>query len=198
MELNTEELAKRISLLRQDLDFTIEDMAVATDRSAEEYAAQESGTQDLSFTFLQKCAKKLGVDVIELLTGESPHLKHYSLVRKTSGLSIKRRLGFEYLHKAPFFKNKLAEPFVVSAPYIEEEQHKDIHLSKHAGQEMDFILSGKMKFAYEDKIEILEAGDFLMYDSGKGHGMIATGGEPCIFLAIVIPQEDSLNESSLS
>ncbi len=25
-----------------------------------------------------------------------------------------------------------------------------------------------------------------MYDSGRGHGMIATGGEPCTFLAIVM------------
>ena len=25
-----------------------------------------------------------------------------------------------------------------------------------------------------------------MYDSSRGHGMIATGGEPCTFLAVVM------------
>lgn len=43
-----------------------------------------------------------------------------------------------------------------------------------------------MRFAYEGHVEELEAGDALLYDSGRGHGMIATGGEPCRFLAIVM------------
>ena len=33
-------------------------------------------------------------------------------------------------------------------------------------------------------------GDVLMYDSGRGHGMIATGGEPCVFYAIVLKPQD--------
>ena len=193
MEPNIKEVACRIRALREDMDLSIEDMAEATGRSAEEYAAQESGEQDLSFTFLYKCAKKLGVDVIDILTGETPHLSGYSLMRACDGLSIKRRAGFEYLHKAPHFKNKLAEPFLVTAPYLEEEQNAPIHLSYHKGQEIDYIISGKMRFAYEDHIEELEAGDLLMYDSGRGHGMIAIEGEPCVFLAIVIkPHEDSI------
>ena len=130
-----------------------------------------------------------GVDVIELLTGENPHLTGYSLTREGAGLSIKRRAGFEYLHKAPHFRHKLAEPFVVTAPYLEEEQDVPVHLSHHEGQELDFIISGQMRFAYEDHEEILNPGDVVMYDSGRGHGMIATGGEPCVFLAIVMKPE---------
>ena len=186
MNPNITEVAFRIRSLREDLEFTPEEMAEATNRSVEEYIAQESGEEDLSFTFLYKCAEKLGVDVIELLTGEDPHLAGYSLIRNGDGLSIKRRAGFEYLHKAPAFKGKLCEPFVVTAPYLEEEQNAPIHLSRHEGQEFDFILSGKLRFAYENHIEELEPGDALLYDSGRGHGMIAIGGEPCIFLAIVM------------
>ena len=192
-EPNIKEVANRIRALREDLDLTMQEMADATGRSVAEYAAQESGEQDLSFTFLYKCAKRLGVDVIELLTGETPHLKGYSLVRAGEGLSIKRRAGFEYLHKAPRLNNKLAEPFVVTAPYIEEEQNKPIHLSYHKGNELDYIISGKLRFAYEDNIEEVGPGDVLMYDSGRGHGMIATGGEPCVFLAIVMrPDEEKI------
>lgn len=188
-EPNIKEVAQRIRLLREDCDLTMQEMADATGRTVAEYAAQESGEEDLSFTFLYKCAKVLGVDVIELLTGETPHLRGYSLVRAGQGLSIKRRAGFEYLHKAPHLQNKLAEPFVVTAPYLEEEQDKPIHLSYHKGMELDFIISGKLRFAYEDHIEELEAGDTLMYDSGRGHGMIAIGGEPCVFLAVVMKPE---------
>lgn len=190
MEPNIKEVAGRIRALREDTGLTMQEMAEATGRSLSEYEAQESGEHDLSFTFLYKCANRLGVDVIDLLTGEAPHLSGYSLVKAPDGLSIKRRAGFEYLHKAPHFKNKLAEPFLVTAPYLPEEQDAPIHLSYHAGQELDYIISGRMRFAYEDHVEELGPGDVLMYDSGRGHGMIATGGEPCVFLAIVMkPQE---------
>ena len=190
MEPNIKEVAARIRALREDLDLTLQEMADATGRSTAEYAAQESGEEDLSFTFLYKCADKFGVDVIELLTGENPHLTGYSLTRAADGLSIKRRAGFEYLHKAPHFRHKLAEPFLVTAPYLPEEQDVPIHLSRHKGQELDFIISGRMRFAYEDHVEELEAGDVLMYDSGRGHGMIAIGGEPCVFLAVVLKPHD--------
>lgn len=193
MEPNIKEVANRIRVLREDLGLTMQEMADCTGRSLQEYAAQESGEQDLSFTFLYKCADKLGVDVIELLTGENPHLTCYSLMKCEDGLSIKRRAGFEYLHKAPHFRHKLAEPFMVTAPYLEEEQNEPIHLSYHEGQEIDYIISGKMRFAYEDHIEEVGPGDLLMYDSGRGHGMIAIDGEPCTFLAIVLkPHEKAI------
>ena len=94
------------------------------------------------------------------------------------------------MHKAPQFKNKLAEPFLVTMPYLPEEQDKPIHLSYHRGQEIDCIVSGHMRFAYEGHVEELGPGDVLMYDSGRGHGMIATGGEPCVFYAIVLKPQD--------
>ncbi len=178
----------RILALREDLGLTMQEMAEATGRSVAEYAAQESGEEDPTFTFLAKCAEKLGVDVIEILTGEAPTLNNYQKTPATEGLSIQRHAGFEYLHKAPLFKNRLADPFLVTQPYSEDEQNKPIHLSYHKGQEIDYIISGKMKFAYEGS-ETIEAGpgDLLMYDSGKGHGIIATGGEPVTFIAITIP-----------
>lgn len=190
MEPNTAEICRRIRALREDSELTMQEMADATGRSLEEYVAQESGEQDLSFTFLYKCAKTLGVDVVELLTGETPHLGGYIVTRAGEGLPIKRREGLEYLHKSPYFKGKLCEPFVVTAPYLEEEQDKPIHLSRHSGQEFDYIISGKLRFAYEDHIEELNPGDVVMYDSSRGHGMIATGGEPCVFLAIVMKDDE--------
>jgi transcriptional regulator with XRE-family HTH domain len=192
MEPNVQEVARRIRSLREDLELSIEDMAEATGRSAEEYAAQESGERDFTFTFLYKCANAFGVDVVELLTGEAPHLTGYELVRAGEGLSIRRRASFEYLHQAPFFAHKLCEPFIVTAPFNPDEQDKPIHLSYHAGQELDYIISGRLRFAYEDHIEELGPGDTLYYDSGRGHGMIAVGGKPCVFLAVVLKPSQAL------
>lgn len=192
VEGNNDEIRHRIRALREDLGLTMQEMANATGRSMAEYAAQESGEADLTFTFIYKCANKLGVDVTELLTGESPHLKGFSLVRDGEGIPIKRRAGFEYLHKAPLLSNKLAEPFVVTIPYSKEAEEEEIHLSYHRGQELDYVISGHLRFSYEGELTDLNPGDVVMYDSGRGHGEIAIGGEPCVILAVVMePHEEA-------
>lgn len=190
---NRHEVASRIRSLREDNDFSIEDMAQATGRSAEEYAARESGKMDLTFTFVYKCALKLGVDVVELLTGESPRLRHYEVVRAGEGLPLERHTDFHYLHKAPHFRNRLGETFLVDVPFQQESQHEPIHLSYHEGQEMDFVLKGRLRFRFEDHFEEAGPGDTLFYDSGRGHGMIAIGGEDAQILAVVFrPQGNEI------
>ena len=180
------EIVERIRTLRDILELSEEEMADYTGVSLDEYQALEAGENDFSFTFLFKCAEKFGVDMVELLTGDRPKLSFYSVVRSGKGFPIKRRQGFEYQHLGYLFRDKLAEPFLVRAPYIEEEQNQPIHLSSHDVQEFDFVMQGSLKIAMEDRTEVLHAGDAIYYDSGHGHGMIATGGEECLFLAVVL------------
>jgi transcriptional regulator with XRE-family HTH domain len=190
MEPRIAEVAARIRSLREDAGLTMQEMAEVTGLDTAAYAALESGQTDFSFTVLYKAAEKLGVDIVDLLTGEGPHLTGYSVVRAGHGLPLKRREGFEYLHVAPTFRDKLAEPFVVTAPFRAEEQDAPIALSKHVGQELDYVVSGRLKFAYENHTVELGPGDTVYYDSGRGHGMIATGGAPCTFLAVVLKARD--------
>lgn len=180
------EIARRIRELREIMGISVGEMAERLGMAAEEYTPHETGEEDFSFTFLYKCAGIFGIDIVELLTGENPKLSFYTIVRGSKGLPMKRRAGFTYNHLAYRFKNKLAEPFLVRAPYSEEEQDRPIHLSFHRGQEFDFVLQGSLKVAMEDHIEYLNEGDAIYYDSGHGHGMIATGGGECVFLAVVI------------
>ncbi|CDZ24001.1 hypothetical protein CCDG5_0876 [[Clostridium] cellulosi] len=186
METTIKEIAERIRGLREILGISEEEMAKVTGVTLEEYRASERGENDFSFTFMLKCAQRFGIDIVELMTGENPHLSFYTITRRGNGLPIQRRKGFEYCHLAPFIKNKLAEPFIVTAPYSEEEQNKPIKYSTHAGQEFDYVLEGSLKCDLDGHIEILNAGDSIYYDSGHRHGMIATGGKDCVFLAIVI------------
>lgn len=190
MEIIISEIAQRIRDLRDIMGYSVEDMAQAVDCTAEEYAAAENGEVDFSFTFIYKCAEKFDVDMIELLTGDNPRLSFYSIVRKGEGLPMKRRSGFNYSHLGYRFKDKFCEPFLVTAPYSEDEQDMPITLSTHEGQEFDYIISGSLKVAFEDHVEILNAGDAVLYNSAHGHGMIATGGEDCVFLAIILKKSE--------
>ncbi len=180
------EIAQRIRGLRDILGISEQEMAKKTDVSLDDYKMLENGESDFNFTFLYKCATIFGVDIIEILTGDKPKLGFYSITRKDKGLPIKRREGLTYQHLAPMFKNKLAEAFLVTAPFSEEAQQKEIALSTHEGQEFNYVLSGELKVVMEGHTELLCAGDSIMYDSSHGHGMIATGGEPCTFLAVVL------------
>ncbi len=183
---NRQEIAARIRSLREDYEISVEEMAEATGRTPAEYEARESGEMDLTFTFVYKCAKKFGVDVVELLTGESPRLRRYEIVRNGEGLVLERHTDFHYLHKAPHFKNRMGETFLVDVPYQPQSQHEPIHLSYHEGQEMDFVLKGHLRFRFEgDRFEEVGPGDTVYYDSGRGHGMIAIGGEDAQILAVV-------------
>ena len=179
-----QEIAERLKATR-DGRISIDEMAAVAGVSAREYSDYESGDKDFSFTVLYNCANRLNMDITELVEGKLPNLAGYSIVRAGHGMSIKRREGFEYLHVAHYMKNRIAEPFVVTAPFIADEQDKEIHLSSHEGQEMDFILEGSLKCNIDGHTEVLHAGDCLYYDSGKPHGMIATGGAKCVFIAIV-------------
>lgn len=188
MDTQISEIAQRLKALREIIGLSCEEMADYLKINVEEYNAHENAEQDFSVTFLQKCAVKLGVDVVDLMTGENPRLSFFTVTKKDHGISMKRRAGFSYSHMAHNLKGKLAEPFVVIAPYSEEEQTKEIALSTHDGQELDFILSGSLKVRMENHIVTLNEGDAIMYDSSHGHGMIATNGKECRFLAVVLPK----------
>lgn len=179
-------IAERIKSLRELLDISENAMAELHGISVEEYRRFETGEVDYDFTFLHKTAQTLGVDIAELLTGENPHLASYSLERKGEGLTIERRKGFHYLHLASRFKDRLAEPFVVTAPYSAGNETAEVRTSTHEGQEMDMVLEGSLKVVIGTKTEILNEGDTVFYNSQSPHGMVAVGGKDCKFLAVVM------------
>lgn len=186
MNYDIKDVSLRLKSTREYLDITAEQMAEKTNVSAEEYLSLESGEKDFSLSFLNECASALGVELIELLTGTEPRLQKYTVVKNGAGLPIERRAGFTYKHIAYLFKHKKIEPLVVTAPFSEDEQDIPVRLNSHDGQEMNLIISGKLKFIIDGHAEILETGDCVYYDSKNPHGMIAAGGEDCVFLAILI------------
>lgn len=183
---NIKEVAERLQGLRTACDLSIEEFCEKTDMNVEDYKKIEAGEKDFSVTFLYKCSELFNVDLVAILTGTTPKLTTYSVVRKDKGLPIERRERFAYQHLAYSFKNKEIEPLLVKAPYDEAEQEKPIKLSVHEGQEWDYVIKGSLKFVIGDHIEILNEGDSVYYNSNTPHGMIAYGGEDCEFLAVLI------------
>ena len=180
------EIAERIRGLRLLLDLSPEEIAAVVNMTPEEYLKHEEGERDFSFTFLYLIAGKMGVDMSEFLVGMMPKLSTFSLIKNGEGFPINRQSGFQYLHLAYPFKDKITEPFFVTANYDEALASAPIALSNHDGQEFDYIMSGKLRVKIGAHEMILEKGDSIYYDSGIEHGMVAHGGEDCTFLAMVM------------
>ena len=183
------EMAFRIREMRNICGFTEEEMARRTDTTVAEYRVYEAGGADLPFTFIHKCSLAFGIGITDLLEGHSAHLSSYTVTRRGEGQQTAKEPGIEISNLAPLFRNKLAEPYYCTYDYDETQQRMPIHLTTHAGQEFDIILSGQLKVQVGEHTEILGEGDSILYNSSTPHGMIAVGGGKCVFCAVVISGE---------
>ncbi len=156
----------------------------------DEYRAYENGELDFPFTFIHKCSLAFGIGITDLLEGQSAHLSSYTVTRKGQGQETAKEDGIEIQNLAPLFRKKIAEPYWVRYEYSEELQNKPIHLTKHSGQEFDFVMSGRLKVQIGENVEYLSEGDSIYYNSSTPHGMIAVDGRDCLFVAVVLPGED--------
>ena len=186
LDFKIKEMAGRIRALREIEGLEPQQMAAKTGVSVEEYLLCESGQSDLNFAFIYRCALALNVNVTEIIEGYSPKLKSYTVTRAGAGQEIAKAHGMVYYNMAYAFQNRIAEPLFVRSAYSEEAQHRDIELTTHAGQELDIVIEGKLMVQVGEHTEVLSAGDTIYYDSDTPHGMIAVGGQDCVFYAIVL------------
>ena len=191
LDLKLHEMAQRIRDLREIMGLSPEEMAGRTGVTLEEYRLCEAGEADLNFAFIYRCAQAFGVDVTDIIEGASPRLSNYTLTRAGEGQHIEHAHGMTYYNMAARFKKRVAEPLYVVAEYSEEAQLRPIECTTHDGQECDIVLSGQLKVQVGEHIEILNPGDIIYYNSTASHGMIATGGQDCVFYAIVLEGEDA-------
>ncbi len=189
------EVAARIREMREILGLSTAEMARNTEVSVQEYEQYESGALDFPFSFIHKCALAYGIDMTELLEGRSAKLTGYTVTRKGQGQQTAKENGIAIANLAPKFRDKIAEPYWVRYEYDPSQQNKPIHLATHSGQEFDLIISGKLKVQIGTHVEVLGEGDSIYYDSSTPHGMMAVDGQDCVFCAVVLPGEDTKEET---
>ena len=183
------DVAQRIRNMRDILGYSIPKMAELTEITEKQYRLYESGTADLPFTFMHKCAKAFGVEITVLLEGHSAKLSGYTVTRKGKGLVTASEDGITIQDMAPMFRKKLATPYWVTYKYSEELQDKPISTTTHAGQEFDLVVKGSMRVRIGDREEILREGDSIFFKSSRPHGMIAIDGQDCVFLAMIMASD---------
>jgi transcriptional regulator with XRE-family HTH domain len=184
MSENIRNIAMRIRELREIAGVSLETLAHEFGISRDAYQEYESGETDIPVSFLFQVAHRFGVELTDLLTGESPRLHVYSLVRNGAGMVFDRRKQYHYQHLAYNFIHKMAEPFLVTVD--PEPSDAPVTRNSHSGQEFNYVLEGRVKIIIDDHELELNQGDSLYFDSSHPHAMKALDNRAAKFLAIIL------------
>jgi quercetin dioxygenase-like cupin family protein len=81
------------------------------------------------------------------------------------------------------------EPFLVT---ITPADAKQTEPNQHIGEEILFVLEGKVEIRLLDQVEILNPGDSIYYDSTMPHVVSCHGPEPATMLAVIYAKEEMI------
>ena len=177
-------IANRLRGLREVLELSAQEVAESCHLRVEEYMALESGESDISVNVLQTIARRYGISLDVLMFGEEPKMNAYFITRAGAGVSVERRKAYKYEALASGFRDRKADPFIVTVEPAPADA--PMHLNSHEGQEMNYVLEGRLLLSLNGNELVLNVGDSLYFDSSLPHGMKALDGRPVRFLAIIM------------
>lgn len=178
-----QQIAERIREVRENSGLTPEEAAAELHLPLTVYSQYETAESDIPISVLYEMARVFQVDLTELLTGNSPKLHSYCLIKEGEGIEIERYKGYKFQSLAYNFVNKKIEPLLVT---IEPEENKKVSLVTHPGQEFNYVLEGKIKVILGGTEIEMHPGDALYFDPTIPHGQIAANGQPAKFLTVIL------------
>lgn len=153
-------IAQRIRELREILEVPAEKLAKKLHLDTEEYLNYEEGRADIPISFIYGVAAELNVDPTVLLTGDSPKMSAYTLVRKGHGVNIERYPGYSFSSLAFNYINRDLEPMLVT---ISPKDKEKADLVTHGGQEFNYVLEGSVEVVIGAKSFVLNEGDSIYF-----------------------------------
>lgn len=181
--INEAEIGKRIKSFRLQKNLTLQELADRTGYSKGYLSKVEKSEKAPPVATLSTIARELGGTVASFL-GEDPQNDTICMVRKSERTLMARtgeEFGYAWEALANPYPNKHMEPFILSYPSDDALKHS----FQHDGEEMLFVLQGKMRFKYGDKEYVLEKGDCVYFDSGALHTGEPIGDEPLKTLIVL-------------
>jgi len=176
-------IAQKIRQIRNQNKLTLEEVARRTGFTKSYLSMLESGKKFPPIATLSKIAHALSVDITAFFK-KRDHSEHITVVRANKRESVVRDgtlFGYRYETIAPTTRPKKMEPFVITLP----SKSKDGTKFDHEGEELFYVLSGKVRFLYGDKEYLLNKGDSVYFDSSIAHRGEWAGGKATKALIVV-------------
>ena len=177
------EIGKNVRMIRKLKELTLVDLAKRTGLTKGYLSRVENSRKAPPVSTLLNIAKALDVGISELF-GEGRESTSFSLVKKDERRQMARDgtvFGYSYETLAHTYAGKKMEPYILTVPL----DIKEDALFKHQGEEMIYVLKGRMKFVHADNEYFLETGDCIYFDSGFPHRGFALGGSEVKLLIVI-------------
>lgn len=173
MNMQIRQIADRMKELREILEITSAQLAEKIGISEEEYVSYEKAEADIPVSVLYSVAAALGTDTTVLLTGDSPKMSGYTVVRSGQGVEIERNPEYKFASLAFNFIDREMEPMIVTL----DAGDKEAELVFHPGQEFNYVTEGKVRVTVGKNSFILNAGDSIYFDAMLPHSQHSVEGK---------------------
>ena len=179
------EIGTEVRKLRKELDLTVAELGAAANISTGMLSKIENGSISPSLGTLNSLANALNVPISRLFS-EREEQRDCSFVKSGQGVRIERR-GTKAGHLYDLLGHSLGgsicvEPYLITlksdaAPYPD---------FRHAGIELIYMLTGKVRYRHADRSYVMEPGDTLFFDAAARHGPEELIKAPMTYLSIII------------
>jgi transcriptional regulator with XRE-family HTH domain len=171
--------------LRKSLDLTVAELGAAAGISAGMLSKIENAAISPSLATLAALARSLNVPIGQLFA-ETDERRDCSFVKAGGGVRIERR-GTKSGHKYDLLGHSLAGEISVE-PYLINLAEDAVPYTqfRHAGVEIIYMLSGKVRYRHADRTYLVEPGDTLFFDAAARHGPEDLVQAPMQYLSIII------------
>jgi transcriptional regulator with XRE-family HTH domain len=180
-------IGAEVRRLRKSLDLTVAELGAAADLSASMMSKIENGAISPSLATLKSLAASLNVPISRLFS-ESEERRDCSFVKAGEGTRIDRR-GTKAGHQYDLLGQSMKGDVVVE-PYLITLQDDAVPYThfRHAGVELIYLLSGKVRYRHGDTSYLMEPGDTLCFDAAARHGPEELIETPMQYLSIIMYQ----------
>lgn len=180
------QIGRRIRALRTERDISLAQLAAESRLTKGQFSKIENGRVSCPISTLMRISAALGVPVGSFFdsSGTADRVLHVKRGERKPIVRRGSKIGHTYESLAfdlPFEKD--FESYVMT---IEEKKIRPAqNVFKHAGNELLFLLEGKMVYRHGEQTFAMEPGDSLFFDASIEHGPVSVKNTPVRFLTII-------------
>ena len=181
-------IGSKLRELRQTKNYTLQDLVTKTGISKSVLAEIESGDVIPPVATLLKLAKALNVGMAYFFEDE-PVSEKISVTRSGERIRLERRPHHhegevDYIYETLEAKkpDKHMEPLLVE---FQPMDISDMVFVNHEGEEFLYVLEEKLEFRTDDRMEVLNPGDTIYFESDINHSFRSLSDKPAKAIVVV-------------
>ena len=188
LEVKALKIGSKVRELRQKKHYTLQDVAAKSGLSKPFLSQIENDHVVPPVATLLKLARAFDVGLAYFFQDEVG-IDRIAITRRDERLRVERRPHHRkgevnYIYEALDTKktNKHMEPFLVEFPV---QDTSEMIFMNHEGEEFLHVLEGTLEFRSTDRLEVLEPGDSIYFESDLSHSFRCLGEKSARAIVVV-------------